>query len=276
MATAAKDLVPKSVYLRVRPRMTQLRQSQEVLRKLQSFGEVQFFRSMRYDPGQTHNNSILAIFEDKTARDRAIAAKSFSVEVISDEVTDPPTDKSLAIGTALKTQWSARTPPEPGAAEMLVPDLDFIKEIEKLGAETIDAPVKHKHREAAPLDIPLPIPDPVLTPHLFKPRAPLKTYTIAIDEARADHLAIATSSLARQLEENFVSPAPWRVQMKRLLEPKKMDFSPAALYRDTLQAKEDSTGDDATSEAEKRWDSGFDTALERDDADDREEPGRRS
>ncbi|KAK4988508.1 hypothetical protein LTR50_003912 [Elasticomyces elasticus] len=68
-----RQIADRAIHLRIYPRPQTLSESREVLRVLQGFGEVEMFKSLKYD-AIPQNSTALAIFNDAEAARRVLRA----------------------------------------------------------------------------------------------------------------------------------------------------------------------------------------------------------
>lgn len=69
MATLARSTANRAVHLRITPRPSNISESREILRLVSQFGEVEYFKNLKYDT-LSHPTASLVIFrEEKAAQD---------------------------------------------------------------------------------------------------------------------------------------------------------------------------------------------------------------
>lgn len=66
MASLARSTAGRAVHLRLFPRPSSINESREVLRLLSQFGEVEYFKNLKYDT-HPHPNASLVIFREEAA-----------------------------------------------------------------------------------------------------------------------------------------------------------------------------------------------------------------
>ncbi|CAK3737551.1 Hypothetical predicted protein [Lecanosticta acicola] len=66
MASILRPTANRQVHLLITPRLSNLGESREVLRLISQFGEVEYFKSLKYDP-LTAPNAALVVFKDEEA-----------------------------------------------------------------------------------------------------------------------------------------------------------------------------------------------------------------
>ncbi|KAK0944907.1 hypothetical protein LTR29_003498 [Friedmanniomyces endolithicus] len=66
LPTLLRPTTTRAVHLRITPRPSHLGESREILRLLSQFGEVEYFKNLKYDPFSAPNTTIV-IFRDEEA-----------------------------------------------------------------------------------------------------------------------------------------------------------------------------------------------------------------
>lgn len=66
MASLSRSTANRAIHLRITPRPSDISESREVLRLLSQFGEVEYFKNLKYDT-LSHPNASLVIFRDESA-----------------------------------------------------------------------------------------------------------------------------------------------------------------------------------------------------------------
>ncbi len=66
MAAVTRALAGRAVHLRITPRPSNLGESREILRLLSGFGEIEYYKSLRYD-ALSHPNAAYVIYKDAEA-----------------------------------------------------------------------------------------------------------------------------------------------------------------------------------------------------------------
>lgn len=84
MATSASSVFSRAVHLKIVPRLQTYAESQTILRMLQGFGEVQYYKNLNYERLRAPNTA-LAIFRDETAAQALIKESPLRFTMIFDE-----------------------------------------------------------------------------------------------------------------------------------------------------------------------------------------------
>jgi len=71
MASLARSTINRAVHLRITPRPSNISDSREILRLVSQFGEVEYFKSLKYDT-LSHPSASLVIFRDEQAAEQCL------------------------------------------------------------------------------------------------------------------------------------------------------------------------------------------------------------
>ncbi|KAH7086179.1 hypothetical protein FB567DRAFT_471573, partial [Paraphoma chrysanthemicola] len=124
---ATSQLLPaRSVHLRIVPRPADLSESREILRVLKRFGEIDVFKSLRYEYHNPADNIALAIFRDSTAAQKALDASPirFALEKVDQHpsIHEPDSHNDLEDEDAEDAETlHSKKPPKHGIDEILRP-----------------------------------------------------------------------------------------------------------------------------------------------------------
>jgi hypothetical protein len=71
MASLARSTLNRAVHLRITPRPSNISESREILRLVSQFGEVEYYKSLKYDT-LSHPTASLVIFRDEQAAEQCL------------------------------------------------------------------------------------------------------------------------------------------------------------------------------------------------------------
>jgi len=71
MASLARPTLNRAVHLRITPRPSNISESREILRLVSQFGEVEYYKSLKYDT-LSHPSASLVIFRDEQAAEQCL------------------------------------------------------------------------------------------------------------------------------------------------------------------------------------------------------------
>ncbi|KAF2751590.1 hypothetical protein M011DRAFT_474040 [Sporormia fimetaria CBS 119925] len=120
---ASQLLATRSVHLRIQPRPTNLSESRQIYRMLQSFGDISTYKSLRYEYHNPAANSALAIYHAAESAQKALDASPirFALEKIIPEDNDAVDEAKTYAEPPKPDALSPVTPVEDGIDEMLRP-----------------------------------------------------------------------------------------------------------------------------------------------------------
>ncbi|KAH7079876.1 hypothetical protein BKA63DRAFT_540940 [Paraphoma chrysanthemicola] len=179
---ATTQLLPaRSVHLRIVPRPADLSESREIFRVLKRFGEIDVFKSLRYEYHNPADNIALAIFRDSTAAQKALDASPirFALEKVdhhpSNHETDPQNELEDEDAEDAETIHSKK-PPKDGIDEILRPSTLLIR------TEPTEPVHTTTPQTSTPPAMPFDPPTPSPTAHTRT-----KWFQVTVDRSRAVH-----------------------------------------------------------------------------------------
>ncbi|KAI9730756.1 MAG: hypothetical protein M1834_005725 [Cirrosporium novae-zelandiae] len=100
----ARELAGCSVHIRMQPRPRNLRDSREILKNLENFGEVVMYRNLKYESEHPAPNIAVAIFANASSAQKLLSSSPLSISLDSQlpqssiliSPTDPPAKKPPA------------------------------------------------------------------------------------------------------------------------------------------------------------------------------------
>ncbi|KAH0541719.1 hypothetical protein FGG08_003811 [Glutinoglossum americanum] len=111
---AGRTLAGRAVYVRVHPRTRNLEEGRQVLRELETFGPVEMFRSLKYDPSSASLNASLAIYLHKSSASALLSSSPIKYTPRPTPSDDPRIYSSMLPTGEEENPWKAE-----GIDEML-------------------------------------------------------------------------------------------------------------------------------------------------------------
>ncbi|KAM0720485.1 hypothetical protein Q7P37_004621 [Cladosporium fusiforme] len=102
----SRPLTSRAIHLRVTPRPSNLSESREILRLLNKFGEVEYFKNLKYDT-LTHPNTSLVIFREEKAAEQALKRSPIRIRIGEEYVIEEESVrevKQLRMETDMETE----------------------------------------------------------------------------------------------------------------------------------------------------------------------------